>query len=140
MAVEEQGRLGEWKSRSTEGIQAIDGELLLRGDVEPVDGRGENDHVGLFERLDHTGHPVLLHAFALVGKAVLASQAAADLFAGNTNDFHQMTALARSLCKCVNHGVGIGTFARAAAQYNDIHKVLPSLTPQARGGHPCVIA
>ena len=125
MAVEEQSRLGKRKSRSTEGIQAIDGDLLLRGDVKPVDGRGENDHVGLFERLDHTGHPVLLHAFTLMGKAVLAPQAAADLLAGNTNDFHRMTALTRSLCKCVDHGVGIGTFARAAAQYNDIHSLLP---------------
>lgn len=61
-----------------------------------------------------------------MGEAVLASQAAGDLLAGNADDLDRIVALTRGLGKRLNHGVGIGALARAAAQYNDIHKNLPS--------------
>ena len=127
VAVEQQGRLGEREARGAKGVQAVDRGLLLRGDVEPVDGRGEHDHVGIFQRLDYTGHVVLLHAGSLVGKAILASQTAGDLLAGDANNLNRMAALARGLGKRLDHGVGVGALARAAAQYNDIHSFLPPL-------------
>ena len=125
VAVEQKGSLGKRKTRSAEGVQAVDGSLLLRGDVKPVDRRSEDDHVGVFQQLYHAGHVVLLHAGALMGKAVLASQATSNLFAGNADDLDRMAGLTRGLGKRLDHGVGIGALTRAAAQYNDIQKNLP---------------
>ena len=62
-----------------------------------------------------------------MGKAVLASQAAGDLFACNADDLDRIATLARGLGKRLDHGVGIGALARAAAQYNDFHRNLPPL-------------
>ena len=60
-----------------------------------------------------------------MGEAVLASQAAGNLLAGNADDLDRMAALTRGLGKRLDHGVGIGAFARATAQYNDVHRNLP---------------
>lgn len=61
-----------------------------------------------------------------MGKAVLTPQATSNLLAGNADDLDRMAGLARGLGKRLDHGVGIGALARATAQYNDIHKNLPS--------------
>ena len=137
MAIEQKGRLGEREARSTEGVQAVDGSLLLRGDIEPVDRRSEDDHVGVLQRLDHVGHVILLHASALMGKAALASQAAGDLLAGNADDLDRMAALTRGLGKRLDHNVGIGTLARATTQYNDIHMDSLFFMLQARSVFSC---
>lgn len=126
VAIEQKGRLGEREARGTEGVQAVDGGLLLRGDIKPVDRRGEDNHVGAFQRLDYVGHVILLHASALVSEAILAPQATSDLLAGNTDDLDRIAALTRGLGKRLDHGVGIGALARATTQYNDIHRNLPS--------------
>lgn len=126
VAIEQKGRLGEREARSTEGVQAVDGGLLLRSDIKPVDRRSEDNHIGAFQRLDHVGHVVLLHAVAPMGKAVLTSQATSNLLAGNADDFDRMATLPRGLGKRLDHGVGISALARATTQYNDIHKNLPS--------------
>ena len=126
MAIEQKGRLGEREVRGTEGVQAIDGGLLLRSDIKPVDRRSEDNHVGVFQRLDHVGHVILLHASALVGEAILTPQATSDFLTGNADNLDRMAGLARGLGKRLNHDVGIGALTRAAAQYNDIHKNLPS--------------
>ena len=126
MAIEQKGRLGEREARGTEDVQAVNGGLLLRGDIKPVDRRSEDNHIGVFQRLDHVGHVILLHAGALMGKAVLASQTTSDLFAANADDLDRMAGLARGLGKRLDHGVGIGALTRATTQYNDIHKNLPS--------------
>lgn len=126
VAIEQKGRLGEREARSTEGVQAVDSGLLLRSDIKPVDRRSEDNHIGAFQRLDHVGHVILLHTGALMGKAVLTSQTTSNLLAGNADDFDRIAALARGLSKGLDHDVGIGTLARATAQYNDIHKNLPS--------------
>ena len=136
MAIEQKSRLGERESRGTEGVQAVDGGLLLRSDIKPVDRRSKDDHVGIFQRLDHVGHVILLHADALMGEAVLASQAAGDLLAGNADDLDRIVALTRGLGKRLNHGVGIGALARAAAQYNDFHRI-PS--PSCRRRAACFL-
>ena len=136
MAIEQKGRLGEREARSTEGIQAIDGSLLLRSDIKPVDRRSEDNHIGAFQRLDHVGHVVLLHAGAPMGKAVLTSQATSNLLAGNADDLDRMASLARGLGKRLDHGVGIGALTRAAAQHNDIHKNLP---PSCRRRAACFL-
>ena len=122
MAVEQKGSLGKRETRSAEGVQTVDDGLLLRGDIEPVDGRSEHDHVGVLEQLNHAGHIVLLHASALVLEAVLAPQATGDLFAGNAHDFDRVATLACSLSKRVDHGVSIGALARTTTQYNDVHR------------------
>lgn len=111
MAIEQKGRLGERESRGTESVQTVDGGLFLRGDIEPVDRRSKDDHICIFQRLDHVGHVILLHADAPMGEAVLASQAAGDLLAGNANDLNRITALTRGLGKRLDHGVGIGSLA-----------------------------
>lgn len=126
VAIEQKGRLGEREARSTEGVQAVNGGFLLRSDIKPVDGRSEDNHVGGFQRLDHVGHVILLHASALVGEAILTPQATSDFLTGDTDDFDRIAALARGLGKRLDHSVGIGALARATAQYNDIHKNLPS--------------
>ena len=126
VAIEQKGRLGEREARGTEGVQAVDGGFLLRSDIKPVDRRSEDNHVGVFQRLDHIGHVILLHTGALVGEAILTPQATSDLLAGNADDLDRMADLARGLGKRLDHGVGIGALARATAQYNDIHKNLPS--------------
>ena len=125
MAIEQKGRLGEREARSTEGVQAVDGGLLLRGDIEPVDRRGEDDHICVFQRLNHVGHVILLHASALVGEAILTPQATSDFLAGNADDLDRMAGLARGLGKRLDHGVGIGALTRDTTQYNDIHRNLP---------------
>ena len=58
-----------------------------------------------------------------MGEAVLASQAAGDLLAGNANDLDRIAALTRGLGKGLDHGVSIGALTRAAAQYNDFHRI-----------------
>lgn len=133
VAVEQKRRLGKREAGGTEGVQAVDGSLLLRRDIEPIDRRREDDHVGTLERLDHAGHVVLLHAGALMGEAVLAAQTTGDLLVGDAHDLDRVATLARGLGKGVDHGVGVGALARAAAQNNDIHRILPSWVPQARG-------
>ena len=125
MAIEQKGRLGEREARGTEGVQAVNSGFLLRSDIKPVDGRGEDNHIGAFQRLDQVGHVILLHASALMGKAVLASQTTSDLFAGNADDLNRMATLTRGLGKRLDHGVGIGALTRATTQYNDIHRNLP---------------
>ena len=137
MAIEQKGRLGEREARSTEGVQAVDGSLLLRSDIEPVDRRGEDDHIGAFQRLDHVGHVILLHASALVGEAILTPQATGDFLAGNADDLDRMAALTRGLGKRLDHGVGIGTLARATTQYNDIHMDSLFFMLQARSVFSC---
>ena len=136
MAIEQKGRLGERESRGTEGVQAVDDGLLLRGDIEPVDRRSKDNHIGAFQRLNHVGHVILLHTGALMGKAVLASQAAGDLLAGNADDLNRIAALTRGLGKRLDHGVGIGALTRAAAQYNDFHKNPP---PSCRRRAACFL-
>ncbi len=113
------------EARSAEGVQTVDGGLLLRSDIKPVDRRSEDNHVGVFQRLDHVGHVILLHASALVGEAILTPQATSDFLAGNADDLDRIAALTRGLGKRLNHGVGIGAPARATTQYNDIHRNLP---------------
>ena len=60
-----------------------------------------------------------------MGKAVLASQAAGDLLAGNADDLDRIAVLTRGLGKRLDHDVGIGALTRATTQYNDIHRNLP---------------
>lgn len=100
VAVEQKGRLSERESCGTKGVQAVDGRFLLRGNIKPVDRRSEYNHVGVFQRLDHVDHAILLYAGALMGKAVLASQATSDLLAGNADDLNRMAALARGHGTC----------------------------------------
>ena len=115
MAIEQKRHLTEGKADSAKGIQAIDGSLLLRSDIEPIDGRSKDHHVGALEGLDHIAHFVLLRANPLVAKAVLAAQATGDSLTRHGNDLNNVTLLARGLGKCLDHDVGIGSLARAAA-------------------------
>ena len=123
MAIEQKGRLGEREARGTEGVQAVNSGFLLRSNIKPVDRRSEDSHIGVFQRLDHVGHVVLLHASALVGEAILTPQATSDFLAGNADDLDRMAGLARGLGKRLDHGVGIGALARATTQYNDFHRI-----------------
>jgi len=106
-------------ARNIEGVHTVDDSLGLSCDLPEIDGRCQNDHVGLLDLVIEGDHIVLLAAGA-VFEALGTMDAAVYLLAGHTEFYNFVSCLLSAFHKSVAELVGVLAYAGAAVDNKDL--------------------
>ena len=102
-------------------IEAVNHGLGLRSDIEPVNRRGEHQHIRLVKLRQNFFHAILLRAHTVVRKAVLTAETARNLLLTEVDEASFMSGFPRTAEKglCQHFRIPLGS--RTSVHHNDLH-------------------